>query len=248
MFHDTQPARLGADSNGDAGSEFRVDDAREVLALLRRLRDGDVPLVLSGPNGRACTSSIWSIDNSRSRLHLSAAIENPQLERLVDGDEVVAVAYLDSVKLQFDVAELVLVHGARGAALRSALPQRLYRFQRRAYYRVRPPAHGAPVARLRHPAIPDMMLELRIVDIGVGGCALLLPHDVPPLEPGIELAAVAIELDGETHFRARLVLQHVTAILPDERGVRIGCRWHLEPPHAERALQRYIDRAQRRLR
>ena len=39
-------------------------------------------------------------------------------------------------------------------------------------------------AAFRTAAGPDMQLALRIVDISISGCALLLPSDVPPLTPG----------------------------------------------------------------
>ena len=28
--------------------------------------------------------------------------------------------------------------------------------------------------------MPDMQLELRVLDVSIGGCALWLPHDLPP--------------------------------------------------------------------
>jgi hypothetical protein len=40
----------------------------------------------------------------------------------------------------------------------------------------------------------------------------------------------------------------VTSILPNERGVRMGCEWAPLGGHAERALQRYIDHTQKQRR
>ncbi len=66
------------------------------------------------------------------------------------------VGYLDNVKLQFDVHDLVLVRGARASALSARCPRELFRFQRRNAFRVRPLLRSAPMARLRHPTMPDM--------------------------------------------------------------------------------------------
>ena len=104
------------------------------------------------------------------------------------------------------------------------------------------------LARLRHPAMPEMTVSLRVLDVSIGGCPLFLPHDVPSLPPGTRLAEVQIELDADTRFPAQLTLQHVSSILPDERGVRMGCEWAPLGGSAERALQRYIDHTQKQRR
>jgi c-di-GMP-binding flagellar brake protein YcgR len=248
MFHDTQPAALGRDGNTDAWAAFRVDDPAEVLRLLRLLRDGGVPVALSSPQGVALTSQLWSLDPAHEQMSFSADAASPQLQRLAQCDEAVAVAYLESVKLQFDLGELMLVHGTQTCALRARMPQLLYRFQRRGSYRVRTHERQGPKARLRHPSIPDMQLTLRVVDVSAGGCALSLPDDVPALQPGTSLHGVHIELDGDTGFNATLLLQHVSCLQPHARGVRLGCELRDLDGAAQRALQRYIDHTQQRRR
>ncbi|MFY9512626.1 MAG: flagellar brake protein [Rubrivivax sp.] len=248
MFQDTQPAALGGDGEPDRWSEFRVTHPREMLALLRQLRDASVPVHLSGPGGAGLTTALWALDDARGRLSFSADEMHPQLQALVDGDEAVAVAYLDSVKLQFDLHGLLVVRSAGSCALQAEWPQELYRFQRRSAFRVRPSERLAPKARLRHPAIPEMALALRVLDVSIGGCALLLPPDVPPLDAGVRLGDVRIELDADTRFEVMLTLHHVTSLQPQERGVRLGCEWGPLSGSAERALQRWIDQMQKRRR
>jgi c-di-GMP-binding flagellar brake protein YcgR len=161
------------------------------------------------------------------------------------------VAYLENIKLQFDLDGLVLVQGASHRALQSRLPAEIYRFQRRNAYRVRSSARADAVARFRHPAMPEMRLALRVLDVSIGGCALWLPSDVPPLPAGTRLGEVQMDLDAETRFSSPATLQHVTAVGSGERiddGVRIGCEWKALPGASERVLQRWIDRAQQRQR
>jgi c-di-GMP-binding flagellar brake protein YcgR len=248
MFQDTRPASLDAAGGEDPWGPFRVGHPQECLALLRQLRDSQQPVVLSGPDGSSLTATLWSVDEPRRLLTFSAQPGLPALDRLVEADEGVAVAYMDSVKLQWDIAGLVLLRGPRLSSLQTQLPQALYRFQRRGAYRVRTPARHAPVARLRHPALPDMALTLRVLDLSLGGCALWCPSDVPPLEAGTRLGEIAIELDATTRFASAATLAHVSSLGQHDRGVRIGCEWHKLPPPAERALQRWIDAAQRRRR
>lgn len=248
MFEDTRPADLDAGGTIDRWAEFRVDHPRELQALLRQICDSSATVHLNAPDGIGLTTTLWSVDAASGRLSFSADESLPGLQALVDADEATAVAYLDSVKLQFELQGLLLVRGPRACALQAQMPRALYRFQRRGAYRVRPHGRQAPTARLRHPAIPEMSLALRLIDISAGGCALLLPHDVPPMPPGIELAGVQIELDLETRFVTKLSLRHVTALPADGQGLRLGCEWLSLPAGGERLLQRWIDLSQRRRR
>jgi len=200
MFEDTRPAEFDAAGDADAWAEFRVSPEAERLRVLRELRNGNVPVMLSSAGGDMLTTTLWALDAPQRRLSFNADAGSALLARLVESDEAVAVAYRDSVKLQFDLHGLVLVRSAMASVLQSALPTEIYRFQRRSAYRVRPPERHAPVARLRHPSMPEMMLALRILDVSVGGCALWLPADVPPLQGGTELGELRLELDAETQF------------------------------------------------
>ena len=221
-------------------------DAR--VALLRELRDGSVPLSLSSPCGASLRTTIWAMDTTQKRLNFSVEERNPQLQQLVQHDEAAAVAYLESVKLQFELSNLILVRGQRACTLQADMPGDIYRFQRRGAFRVRAPQRHSPSARLRHPAIPDMEISLRLLDVSVGGCALWLPDDVPLVQAGTLIGEAHIELDAETRFSCGLSVQHVSAIGPGERGVRLGCEWAVLGGMSERILQRWIDLAQKRRR
>jgi c-di-GMP-binding flagellar brake protein YcgR len=248
VFQDTQPAALGTHGSLDAWVGFRVDDPAEGLRLLKQLRDGSVAVSLSAPQGSAVTSQLWSVDPVRAQVSFSVDADSVHVQCLTQCDEAVAVAYLDSVKLQFDLVDLLLVRGAQACTLRARLPDVLYRFQRRSSYRVRTFERHAPKASLRHPSMPDMRLNLRIIDISVGGCALGLPDDVPALQPGSSLCGVRIELDADTVFNATLRLQHVSAMQGGRSGQRLGCEFVELDGGAQRALQRYIDHTQQRRR
>ena len=247
-FEDTKPAALHQLS-GNAQDEFRVGNPTELHALLRQLVDGNVRIHLSAPGGNAYTTTVWAVDTHQRRLSLAADAMQPPVRALVDAGEATVVAYLDNVKLQFDLRNLLLVHGASASAIQAELPTVMYRFQRRESFRVRTPATAAPTATLQHPSIPERILALRVLDVSVGGCALALPPDVPPMAAGIQIADVRIELDGDTRFDATLTLQHVSSGMGSTQpGQRLGCAFTKLDGAAQRALQRYIDLTQKRQR
>ena len=246
---DTLPMSLDTLAAAHGGLEdFRISAPPEVMAMLKRLQDGNVLLNLNGSDGAVYTTTLWSVDPARGLISFSAEAESNQVQSLVESADAVAVAYLDSIKLQFDAIGLVVVHNGRNAVLNCAMPRELFRFQRRSGFRVRPLLRSTPTVRVRHPAIHEMSLALRVLDVSIGGCALFLPDDVPPLQPGVVLNGVQMDLDVDTRVGVSLRLQHVTSLNPESRGVRLGCEI-VNPSHdVSRALQRYIDQTQKRQR
>lgn len=246
---ETQPMPLDELAGSHGGlDEFRLTAPREIVAMLRQLVDGGVFVHLNASNGRVLTTTLWAIDTDRSTLSFAADADDPATLALLECEEAVVVAYLDSIKVQFDVSSLVQVRGRTGSAITTPMPRVLYRFQRRNAFRVRPLLRSAPAARVRHPEIAEMGLALRVMDVSIGGCALFLPEDVPPLKPGVRMNQVLIELDADTRLVVDLQLQHLTSINPDSKGVRLGCEFVRPSGDALRTLQRFIDQTQKRRR
>ena len=225
--------------------EFRITTPREIAAMLKQFQDGNVLLNLNGSNGAMLSTTLWSLDPARGQLSFSADAGAPVTQRLIECDEAVA---LDSIKVQFDVQGLVLVRGVGGSAISARMPRELFRFQRRNAFRVRPLLRSSPVARVRHPAIAEMQLALRVLDVSIGGCALFLPEDVPPIQPGMVMHQVQLDLDADTRVVANLRLQHATVLNPEAKGARMGCEFVRLGADGERTLQRFIDQTQKRRR
>jgi flagellar brake protein len=244
---ETMPSPLDALAAQHGGlDDFRVDAPREIAAMLKQLSDGNVRLNLNASDGTVLAATLWTHDAARDKLSFSVDARDSRLPALLECDEAVVVGYLDSVKVQFDVSGLVLVHGGAGSVLSATFPRQLFRFQRRGGYRVRPLLSNAPLARLRHPDIADVSLALRVLDLSIGGCALSLPDDVPALPLGVIIHPVRVELDVDTHVVVSLRLQHVTAINPAARGARLGCEFVKPDGDTTRTLQRFIDQTQKR--
>lgn len=228
--------------------DFRVDAPPEIRHLLQALHDGAVHVHLHASTGVTYTTTVWTLDTQREVMLFAADGEDARLTQLLQDPDVTAVAYLDSVKLQFDVGDLMVVRGLQTGTLRASFPQVMWRFQRRSAFRQKSTMRGHALVRLRHPHMPEMALELRLLDVGIGGCALLLPHDVPALEPGTLFNRVAVELDPVTRIDTGLRLHHVTSLGEEAPGVRLGCSFFGLHADSARTLQRWLDQAQRRTR
>lgn len=226
--------------------DYRITSSVEIQALLKQLLESHTLVTLSGPQGSSHTTMLWAVDSSRGIVCFSAEENDPSLEPLLESDEVVAVAYLDAIKLQFEVEGLVHVHGGRNSALNAQYPTELFRFQRRDAFRVKPFSSHSPQAQMRHPGMPDMVLNLRILDVSLGGMALFLPETIPMLDAGSKIGRCIIDLDGDTRIEAGVKIHHVTVLHPEFHGARLGCEFFGMDGTTMRILQSYINQTQKR--
>jgi c-di-GMP-binding flagellar brake protein YcgR len=204
-------------------------------------------LHLNATDGTSWEVKPWVIDSARSAISMmfDGDKDDPKLQHVLGSNQVTAVGAIDDVKIQFDVQGLVLVLGNMSSALRCALPREVYRFQRRETLRVRPFARSAPVARITHPGLPAL---LRILDVSAGGCALLVPEDVPPIEAGTVLRGVVLDLEVNVHVQTDLRVQRVSAQATCAAGNKLGCQFLNPNSSSLRNLQHYIAQTQKRTR
>lgn len=233
-----------------APEELRVSSTAEIAAYLQQLQREATELMLSGPPGLSLTSRIVALDSAADLLGLEIGADPEGISQvLVAGGEITAVAYLGTIKLQFDIEAPVLVSGEQGAVLRATLPTRLYRFQRRQSFRVQPA--GSVYPRVVLPGCAEPGRALRVLDISIGGLALALPADTAaaPLPIGHAAAGLVLELDRLTALRVALLPHHDSPISGDTTGTRqLGCAFVDLDAAAGRSLQVYVDQTQKRRR
>lgn len=231
-----------------APEELRVAAMSEIAAYLQQLQRENAGVLLSGPQGQSLSSRIVALDTAADLIGLEIGTDPEGISQaLVAEGEITAVAYIGAIKLQFELEASVLVSGDQGAVLRSTLPTRLYRFQRRQAFRVQPASSTFP--RVIIPGGAEHGRALRVLDISIGGLALALPPDFSPLPPGQVAPGLVLELDRITALRVTLLPHHATRISGDAGGLlQLGCSFVDLDTTAGRALQVYVDQTQKRRR
>ncbi|MCE4554854.1 flagellar brake protein [Roseateles cellulosilyticus] len=232
-----------------APEEFRVAAPAEIAAYLQQLQREGATVLLNGPPGQSLASRITALDAASNVLGLEIGADPDGISQsLVASAEITAVAYIGAIKLQFELEGAVLVSGEQGAVLRTGLPERLYRFQRRHAFRVQPAGSVYPRVVLPGP-VDQPGRALRVLDISIGGLALALPADVSPLPDGRTSEGLVLELDRMTALRIALLPHHTSPIAGDPHGMRqLGCAFVDLDAAASRSLQVYVDQTQKRRR
>lgn len=224
-----------------ADADYRLDAPGEIMNWLRELLQSQARLQLTTPAGEAIHTVLRALDTPRGMLTMEAPQAGDTLAPVLASDELVATAYLDRIKLQFDLSGLVAIRGDGAEVLRAPVPLRLYRFQRRQAYRVASAGQLYPALKLADADLP----RIRVVNVSAGGVALHWPtHVVPVPQAGQEITGT-LELEREVSFATLLRVQHLTQ---GEQGAphQAGCAFVSLAPTAARALQVFIDQAQKR--
>lgn len=228
--------------------ELRVASSAEITAYLQQLQREGAGLLVAGPQGQSLSSRIIALDADADLIGLEIGADPEGISQaLVAQGEITAVAYLGTIKLQFEVEAPVLVSGEQGTVLRGTLPTRLYRFQRRQSFRVQPAGSAYP--RVIVPGGAEPGRALRVLDLSIGGLALALPRDFAALTPGRVAESLVLELDRISALRVTLLPHHASPISGDASGtLQLGCSFVDLDANAGRSLQVYVDQTQKRRR
>lgn len=227
--------------------DFRMTSSVEIRAMLTRICDGNVQLMLNTSDGTDWAARPWVVDTAHSAISMmfDGDKDDPRLQRVLQSNQVIAVGAIDNVKIQFDVQGLVLVQSSNSSALRCAMPREIFRFQRRDSFRVRTPVRSAPAARLTHAGLPGL---LRILDVSMGGCALFLPGDGASVKAGAVIRDAQLDLEVHVRVQTDLRIQHVSELNAEATGVKLGCQFINASSNSLRGLQNYIAQTQKRAR
>ncbi|OVZ58407.1 hypothetical protein CDO46_26535 [Pigmentiphaga sp. NML030171] len=232
---------------GDDASleDFRISQPLEILTLLGRMVEQAEIVALVAADGVSCLSAIAGVDRGRRLLWLFGTPGDARLEHLLASPWMVAVGYLDHVKIQFRVQNLQWLPGDAGSRLACLLPLELYRFQRRSYFRVRPVMRPAPVVRAHAPEAGGPV-ELEVIDISMTGVGLLLPPGSPPFPVGTPLPRATLALGPATRLAVDLKVMHVTPRRAPEQGHHMGCTLDGLDEDGMQVLQHFISQVQLR--
>lgn len=231
---------------GNPWMVFQVSGQPARVRLLQQLSEAAAPLSLGRAGGTVVAATLWSVDAARGRLHFNAG---PEVARLLKEPDALlfGAAYLGSHKLQFPLRKLTLASAVGNQVqLQADLPALLLRLPRRQELRLRRPAGEALSVRFAHPLASDTLATLAVLDVSVGGCALLRLPRTLPLVPGMALRAVEWLEGEETLFYADLEVVHSGRDASHPEGLRLGCRWGAMAPATRVLLTQWLERGQRR--
>ena len=249
------PTALHAVASERSGQEHRIATPVAVRAHLVELIGQGAIATLVTPTGTTLSARLVHEDTTARELRFKPLDDAAALRRLGEAEEAVAVAYLASIKLQFDLGGLRVCDDE----LVACYPRELFRFQRRNAFRVRtePPPQlaarygrlqpilsGGPELLLGDPSEPASRRRLRVLDLSHGGLSMLLPTPDPALTVGQRIPAACLELTPSLPIHIALRIVRCDPVAGPEGPHRLGCEMEGLSGVAARTLQRFIDEVQ----
>jgi c-di-GMP-binding flagellar brake protein YcgR len=233
----------------DDENEYLISNPKEIVSILQTIaqRKSRVALYYNEGISMVLTLILAADENG---VWVDAA-SNPQDNRLIERSKrIIFVSTHNQAKVQFVASDAMLGTYEDAPAFSLALPRKLLRLQRRDYYRLVTSETGAlnciirPVADQAH-----IQHEVTVMDISIGGVALICEQTGVELQPGIVYEHCLIELPELGTLEATIEVKNTFEITDRSGKVkrRAGCVFVKLDGKTTMLLQRYVAQMQQRL-
>lgn len=235
------------DDAADLRPEFEIRGRMAVTRLLRDLqaRHGLVTVYAGESTDEFFITSL--VDIGTDRVLVDFTTDAARREALLRAGRGTLVGFLEHVKLQASLPVRGAIEREGQSLLDLALPEVLWRIQRREAFRVQPLARDQAHVVIRTGDGGER--SLRVADLSVVGVALIVDPGMPVPAEGERWMHARLEFTGRAPIPCDLRVQNVREGLRGVTdGVRLGCVFEHLPNEVQRALQMYVIDTERRAR
>lgn len=227
-------------------NEFLIVNPKEILSILQAIaqRKSRVALHFNDENSVAMTQILAADINGGVWLDgAPAPIDNRTIER---SNRIFLVSTHNQAKVQFATDSVVLGLYEDSPAFNLVLPRRLLRLQRRDSFRL--PAPASHALKCIIPPAPDKanIHEVAVMDISVGGIALVYENSALELRPGTIYEHCQINLPELGTLDVAIQVKNIFEVT-DRNGKekrRAGCVFVKPDGKTTTLLQRYVAQMQ----
>ncbi len=243
------PPALGTENQ----SPFQVDSRREIIALLRGLKESNqlISMMING-GSEIFITSVLDLDDGNNTVTIDSAPGQLSNQRIVEASRVFFEGLLDRISIQFSSSSIQRTTFEGRPALQLAIPVSLIRLQRREYYRINTPLSNpihciAPLedAEIGSDSIGNVKLSL--VDISCGGIALLDDRRVLENEIGkvYDKCKINLPVTGVVEVTLQIRNSQDLILLNGKTNRRLGCQFINLSGTVLASIQRYIMKLER---
>lgn len=235
--------------SGKEESDYLISNPREIVSILQTIAQRKSRIALYYNEGSSMVlTMVLAADNDGVWVDASAdPIDNRHIER---SQRIVFVSTHNQAKVQFVAGDAVLGEYDGSPAFSLSLPRKLLRLQRRDYYRLVTPVTN-PLKCIIRP-VPDQLHsehEITVMDISIGGVALVCEASGVELQPGMIYDHCRIELPEVGTIETSIEVKNNFEITARNGKVmrRAGCTFLKPDSVTTMLLQRYVARMQQQM-
>jgi c-di-GMP-binding flagellar brake protein YcgR len=239
------PLKIELFSNEDE-NDYLISNQKEILSILNTIaqRKSRAALYYNEGNGMVLTMVLAASEDGVWIDAASNPIDNRHVER---SNRIIFVSTHNQAKVQFVSSDATLVEYENAPAFFMPLPRKLLRLQRRDYYRLVTPETEALKCVIR--PLPDkehIREEVTVMDISIGGVALVCEEAGVELTPGKVYENCEIDLPGVGTISTTIEVKNTFEITDRGGNVkrRAGCVFVKPSGPTTMLLQRYVAQMQ----
>ncbi len=214
----------------------------------------DIVALLRGLSGNRCHAHI-SFFNSTAQLSGKITHINSYFDEVIFAEEegvdvsfppgkASLITVLSSIKAQFHAERVEPTEFEGKPALRVRIPKMMFCSERRESERIRPSSEAPLEVLFADQKNTDGdMIAMKVMDIGVGGVAIMVNPLKIEIVLGKELKNCGLSLPGIGEVVFDLTIQNTTEV-SDSNSVanrRCGCRFSKISPGDKELIRRYIE-------
>ena len=235
------PLKIELFSN-DEESDYLVSNPKEIVSILQTIaqRKSRVALYYNEGNSMVLTLILAAGEKGVWIDAASNPLDNRHIER---SKRIIFVTTHNQAKVQFIATDVMLGIYEDAPAFSLALPSKLLRLQRRDYYRLVTPDIDALKCIIRPvPGQTHIQHEVTVMDISIGGVALVCEASGIELQPGMVYEHCQIELPEIGKLEASIEVKNTFEITDRNGRVkrRAGCVFVKPDGKTTMLLQRYV--------
>lgn len=245
MHHKEVPLKIEVVTR-DEENDFILHNPKDILAVLRDIvaRQSRVALYYNDDNSMVLTLLLAADSNGVWVDAAADPLDNSHIER---SHRIIFVSTHNQAKVQWVSSELTQGLFQNRPAFFLPLPPKLLRLQRRNYYRLLNREPDALKCHIRaHPQPARTRHAMTIMDLSVGGLALVCVEDDVQLQVGKRYADCEINLPGIGSIYPVIEVKSLFEVTTRDGEVkrRAGCEFHRPDGDTVMKLQRYVARMQ----
>lgn len=233
----------------DEEEKFLIYSKKEIQLTLHAIAQKKSRAVLYFNNGKQfIVTVLLAVDHEG--MWLDVGPSQPDNEQILRSNDIILVSMHNHAKVQLNSQQVFMASYAGNPAFYIQLPERMLRLQRRDYFRL-PIPPSAALKCLIPPAPTEAVKphEVTIMDISVGGVALVCKENSIALEAGQTYPDCRISLPGIGTLIATIQVKNLFEVTA-KNGVitkHAGCEFVRLNGQMSMLLQRYIAQMQRQL-
>lgn len=242
---------MAAENYTNEDNQYLTENPVEIAQIITVLARNKTALNMSFNHGQdQGLTLVIGVSANKKWVYLDKSLDAGFNKRLIDSSTI-TFTKTDGVKIRWSAYQISEAKLKDGSALKIPLPESLYRFQRREFFRSPTPSVNPIICYIPYTnptSQQEETLAMPLVDISLGGIGTVMKdHLSKAIEVEAEFDGCKITLPNYGELNTRLRVRHITdkVMANGSKKFQVGFQLTALTRVEERVLQQYVVHLER---